>query len=285
MEAVTKDGIIEVAQLAAVAQTTARSVDVDTSKGIQYVVIPAGHKVESLAAFQFSDFQERPHRIKQTVKVGTVASFDAYFKRFADEDSTVLANQSTNTVVAVLDYHQEDPEATGEGPEARWGSHRLILTLQDSDEWKAWAGKNTVHMDQTTFAEFIESNGLDIIAPSAATMREVSRDLKAKNQVEFSSSTRLANGQIQLTYQENIKGSFGTGDVEVPETFTIKIPIFAGGPLVELVARLRYRINSGKLDFWYDLLRASQAKRDGYEALVKALSEKIGREVLVGELA
>ncbi len=69
---------------------------------------------------------------------------------------------------------------------------------------------------------------------------------------------------MQLKYSETIKGTYGSGNVEVPERFTISIPVYLGCENISVTARLRYRLNSGKLTFWYDLLRAEAIEREAF---------------------
>jgi hypothetical protein len=75
-----------------------------------------------------------------------------------------------------------------------------------------------------------------------------------------------------------VKGTFGSGKIEIPEQFTIAIPVYVGTARVPLTARLRYRINGGKLVIWYDLLRASVIERDVFLAVLGGIQDglKIG---------
>jgi uncharacterized protein YfdQ (DUF2303 family) len=158
------------------------------------------------------------------------------------------------------------------------------LMLRHSEEWKTWTGHNGQprKMTQMEFAEFIEDNTPDIVNPRAADMLEMARTLQAKADVDFSSAIRTNNGQVQLKYTENVKGTYGAGNVEIPEEFTISIPVYVGSPRVTIRARLRYRLNSGKIAIWYDLLRADAVERDAFMATLEEIRTGIGVTVING---
>jgi uncharacterized protein YfdQ (DUF2303 family) len=249
-----------------------------TVNGIPFAVIPADAKVEDLTKFLYNQYGERPHRKVATVKVLDAASFIEYWTQFADDNSRAFADETKSTVLGVLDYH-----AAREGA-PRWGDHRVQLMLRHSEEWKTWTGHNGQprKMTQMEFAEFIEDNTPDIVNPRAADMLEMARTLQAKADVDFSSAIRTNNGQVQLKYTENVKGTYGAGNVEIPEEFTISIPVYVGSPRVTIRARLRYRLNSGKIAIWYDLLRADAVERDAFMATLEEIRTGIGVTVING---
>ncbi len=244
-----------------------------------YAVIPSTCKVEDLTRFIVNDNTERPVRKAGTIKVLDGPSFCEYHTLFADGDSRVFADETTGRFLAILDYHQ-----TTEGPSntARWCKHRLDLTLRASAEWTAWKAKDGKQLSQTDFAEFIEDNAPDIVTPDAATMREVAMDLSAKSDVDFGSAIRLQNGQVQFKYSEKIVGTFGNGQIEIPERFVISIPVHIGTERIEVTARLRYRINSGKLTFSYHLLRPDAIEREAFAATRSAISTALGIRIING---
>jgi len=139
---------------------------------------------------------------------------------------------------------------------------------------------NGKRMTQAAFAEFIEDNYPDIVKPSHAEMIQVSTNLSAKKSVQFSQATRLDNGQSQLVYQEEVKGSVETkgGSMKVPDGFTLKLPVFLGGAAYQLDARLRYRIEDGKLQIWYDLHRPHKVVEAATQAVTQSIRKGIGED-------
>lgn len=246
--------------------------------GIPYAVIPNDCKVMDLSNFKYNDFSATPHRKKGTVSVLDAASFIEYYTLFCDVNSRVFADETTSKVLAVLDYH-----GAGDGG-PRWGQHRVNLTLRKSPEWMRWMGRNGQgnKMAQMDFAEFVEDNAPDIREPNAATMLEMARSLQAKTDVDFSSAIRTNNGQVQFKYTENVKGTYGNGNVEIPESFVIGIPVYVGSARVPITARLRYRLNSGKLSIWYDLLRADAIERDAFMSTLAEIKQGLSVTIING---
>ncbi len=246
---------------------------------IQGVIVPDGYRLQTLESLVFNKYQLGPVRKEGTIKVLDAPSFCEYYALFHDENSRVFADETKKTILAILDYH-----AIGENA-ARWCAHRLDLTLRHSVEWTRWSSNNKQHKDQTDFAMFLEDNGPDIVDPSAAAMLEVARDLSATNDVQFGSAVRLQNGQVQLNYTENIKGTYGKDRLEIPEMFKILIPVYVGSAPVQLTARLRYRITSGKLTFWYDLLRADTVERTAFLAAHAEIGKTLAITIINGSPA
>lgn len=244
--------------------------------GVPFAVIPADCKVESLAAMLYNVHNERPQRKSGVVKVFDAPSFCEYFLKFSDEHSRVFADETASKILAILDYH-------GAGENApRWCAHRIELTLRKSEEWKLWTGNNGKQLEQDKFATFLEDNAPDVIKPHGATMIEVARDLSAKTDVEFGSAIRLQNGSVQFKYTETVKGTFGNAQLDVPEKFVVAIPVYVGTERVEMTARMRYRINGGKLTFWYDLLRADVVEREAFLAVYREIAAKLGVTIING---
>lgn len=245
---------------------------IDGVKGaLPFVVIPSDHKVQPLSDLIYHPNQEFPVRKKANVRVLDGPSFCEYFKLFSDEDSRIFADETRASVVAILDYHHK-----GEN-QPRWGEHRVTLSLQFSEQWQRWTQASGKKMTQEEFAEFLEQNGIDISDPTPAAMMDVARDLQAKTDVEFGSGLRTQSGQVQLTYSETVKATVGKGNIEVPDRFKVFIPVYVSGESVFLNALLRFRINQGKLTFWFDLVRKEDAQRRAFVDV----RDRIARELAV----
>ncbi len=242
-------------------------------------LVPEGYKLQNLAEYVFSKYALHPPRKSGTVKVLDAASFCEYYSLFHDVNSRVFADEGQRRILGVLDYH-----AAGENS-PRWGDDKVELSLRHSEEWKTWKAKHRQAQTQADFAEFLEDNGPDIISPSASSMLEVARDLSATTDVQFQSGIRIQNGQVQLKYTEEIKGTYGRDQLEIPERFTISIPVFVGSPRVSFTARLRYRIAGGKLTFWYDLLRADEAEREAFLNSQSEIASALGIKIINGSPA
>lgn len=266
--------------IAAIAKLTRAGLGVQTApNGIPFVLVPNDCKIENLAPLIYNQHAEHPQRKIGTIQVYDGKSFCEYYQQFADSFSRIFADESKPQVLGVLDYH-------GAGENApRWCQHRVAWVLKRSAEWIVWTKASGVKMTQADFAEFIESNAPDIVDPPAATMLEVARTLSAKTEAEFSSAIRMANGSVKLTFNEQVRGTFGSGDLEVPEFFSIAVPVYVGDVRVTVKARLRYRIAAGKATFWYDLWRADAVEREAFAKVRDEIQAALGVTLINGSPA
>ncbi len=259
-----------VAESAKLARQVAQPVDVGNS---QVVVVPLDMKLVDLTPHLYSEVNHSPIRVRSTVSVSDAESFLHYYSLYSIPSSVIFAEEETQVIESVLDYH--DPARTAAGQVIRWGQHRVVLRLRPSAEWSKWTSQSGKKTSQMDFAEFLEDNAPDIVSPSAATMIEVARDLSAKGEVDFASAISLKNGSVQFRYSEQVKGTYGSGNIDVPGQFSVSIPVFRGGGCIELGCRLRYRLNGGKLTFWFDLLRADAAHSAAFVSVVSQISSAI----------
>ena len=256
----------------------------DKGMNIPALVIPDGYKVVPLEPQVFNRHQPHPERIISNVNVFDVESFNEYFRLFSDPSSRVFAHRWRDSssrinskVLAILDYHGANGDEV-----PRWGDHKLQLCLEKSEEWASWDGADGVKMSQVDFAAFLENNSADIVSPTAASMLEVARDLNATTEGEFGSAIRLDNGSVRFKYSEQVRANVGAGNMEVPEKFMISIPLYLGGALLLLTCRLRYRINSGKLTFWYDIAGKEALELKGFRDVVASINSALGITIING---
>lgn len=229
---------------------------------------------ERLKMTSFEDQRERPHRIKKHVVTTDAQSFLDYFNRFADENSTILVDVENRAFLGVIDYHEAPSQP-------RHGSHIVSYNCPLTPEAKKWLDHNATKKNQTEFAEFIEEGAPEIAEPSAAEMLEIALTMQAKTGVDFSSGIRLDNGQVQLTYREEIQGTAGTtGQLKIPSKIALGIQLFQGGDRYKLEANFRYRLSQGRMTIWYDLIRPHLALADA----VKQIQEKIKAGMSKGQL-
>jgi uncharacterized protein YfdQ (DUF2303 family) len=164
-----------------------------------------------------------------------------------------------------------------------WRDHTATWTCPLSPEWMRWVANSGKHMKQDEFARFIEDNLPDIASPPAADMLDLSRTLEAKKSVNFASSTRLSNGETQLKFEEQIDGTARGGQMKIPDTFEIGIPVLLGGEGYRIEARFRYRIDGSKLSLWYELVRPHKIVEAVFRDLRVSLHEATGLAVFVSD--
>ncbi|CAD5377116.1 conserved hypothetical protein [Pseudomonas sp. OF001] len=260
-----------ITQLVALAQALGKPLD-HPGLTAPVALLPEGVELQGL-----EQHLPAPVRIRQSVKVLDAKTFIDYVNRFADSASAVFCNgPEGRTFTAVLDYHQPDSPS--------WGTHKATYQCPTTVEWGNWRAADRKKMAQADFAEFIEENVKDIVqpdgnhaAPTAADMLEISRTLEAKKNIAFRQGIRLDNGQVQLTYNEQIDGRAGeTGQLNIPEQFFIGIRPFLGGDAFCIPARFRYRIQEGRLVMWFELVRPDKVLEEAYNAVRKQIADAIG---------
>jgi uncharacterized protein YfdQ (DUF2303 family) len=225
--------------------------------------LPEGYTVSDLAKLM-----PPPPRIKQSVRLLTVASFLDYVNLFKSGDSSIFANEATGRYEAVIDYHLSKPEAAS--PRGNL-DHVAFYECPQSDQWKAWTGKSGAWFGQVDFAEFLETNLREITSPPGATFLQLALDLQIHKGAEFESEVRLDNGQTKFRYSETVRGSTKAGDIEIPSAFTLTLPVFVDGSAHKLEARFRYRMEEGKLKLGYQLIRSNEV----WNAAVKAVTAEV----------
>jgi uncharacterized protein YfdQ (DUF2303 family) len=272
---------LDVGAVREVARLAQKAIAVVEKETVHYAVVPNDCNVKSLAEFQYPHGVP-PERIRAQVKLSDAASFAEYVKKFWNPHATVVFAQPERfSFLAVVDYHQSADEANEEYPS--FCDHKATFQMAQDERWKIWIGQDNKPMAQADFAEFVEDNMADIFQPPAADMLEIARDLKAKIDVNFGSSVRSQSGQVQLKYEETVKAGVGpAGIIEVPEDFSIQIPVFYGEQPVVIKARLRFRINQGKLSFHYKLNRPNEVQMKAFETAVLGLQQTLGANILLG---
>ena len=233
-------------------------------------IIPDGFKEVSL-----EKHLPTPTRKRGNTTIRDAASFIKLVIEESDFTSRIYGSYQPPKFIAVFN---DGKGADNQG----WKDHRAIFDCPLSVEWVTWTGANKKPMAQAVFAQFIEDNLPDIVSPPAAAMLEISRSLEAKKKVEFASGIRLSNGQQELTYNEEIKGTAGKGKLEIPEIFTIGISVLEGGPRYSVECRLRYRIDDGSLAMWFDMLRPHKIVEDAVKNVWQEIQNQTGVTIFNG---
>lgn len=224
-------------------------------------------------------YRDQPRRKQGTVTVRDVASFAHYYEKHSDSGSDVYADLDAATFTAVLDAHEGIADSGSDG--ARWQQHRLILQLQQTLPWKTWLSRNRQMMSQQQFAEFVEDNARDV-APggrvTAADLLEIAQSFQANTAVKFASGKRLATGQTQFTYTEEVSARAGNrGTIDIPAEFALAIVPYEDCPPAIVPARFRYRLDSGDLRLGYFLADPARIAREA----VAQIGEKVAHECTV----
>ncbi|UGQ45103.1 DUF2303 family protein [Massilia endophytica] len=243
----------------AAAETRFRSLE-----GTYHFVVPEGYKHIDLTGI-VEKAAPHPRRKAGTVTLGDLDSFITYVSDQGDPMTTrVYADVETRTLTAVLNDHSDYAEDNSAG----WRDYRAVYQAELSREFSNWLSHNQKPMEQEAFAIFLEDNIADIQEPSGDTLLKVALTLQATTEVNFSSSKRLDNGQVQFQYTEATEARAGGGLLEIPREFSIGLRLFKGGEGFKIKARLKYRLGGGKLKFWYELDRPLNAVEAAFKEYV-----------------
>jgi uncharacterized protein YfdQ (DUF2303 family) len=207
--------------------------------------------------------------------VRDAASFLTYYAKHHDDASEVYSDVEALTVTAVLDAH----EAAG----ARFGEHRVTLSLRRTKAWSEWLALDGKLVEQDRFANFLEDQVPYLETPDAATMLEIAQSIKATTKAEFQSSSRLQSGERKFVFTEDTKASAGSkGDLTIPETFTIAVPPFEGADAYRMTARFKYRIDRSVLALGFKLEQPEERAKAAFADVLKAISDGVETPILNG---
>lgn len=260
------------------------------------------------------------------VPLDDAESFIAYFNTHADRHSAIYAKQLPCTFVAVLDEHPGQPAAPAAPPEPpaiapnataeekkkgadlakinavlaaaqnqlappRFREFRATFAPKFSKEWETWVKQDRDPFESTeALAIFIEDNLPDFVQPAGATMLEIALNFRVSQSVRYGAARRLADGHVELSYDNVVEGSAGNGGgsyggrMSIPEEFTLRMPVLAGvnQPSYEVRARFRYRLVNGALRLWYELIRPHKVEEAAFTDLWQKIGEGTGRTILLG---
>jgi uncharacterized protein YfdQ (DUF2303 family) len=236
--------------------------------GYPLLLVPDGYEVQDA-----EDYLPKPFRLEQTVGVDTPDAFVAYLKEFGDKARTVVfVDRASGSYQAVIDYHRaaDDPS---------WKGHLSTLRLVPTQAWQDWQAANKVAKNQFDFAQFIEDHVPDIADPVGAALMDLVLSFEAHKTAQFSSTMRLQDGSVRLTFNEEIAGNRQGGEVSVPTTFKLYLAPYEGTQRRIITARLRYRLQGPSLQLWFDILRLNEVREQAVDEVAAELREKAGEFV------
>lgn len=232
------------------------------------ILVPAGTALVSL-----EDRLATPVRVREDQKFIDADSFAGYVGRFKTPQTVLVASVSALTLTAHIDYHGDDGLPS-------WNTHKARLVSIPSPDWKVWTGSNEKAMAQVPFAEFLEDQNHCIVEPDAATMVEIALNLQSKTDVTFQSKINISNGLATLMYAET--AASGVESMAFPTKLHICVPPFQGSKPVDLLVRMRYRINGGNPTIFYKLDRPDRVVEESLRAEWEKAGKALELPVLVG---
>lgn len=280
-KALASAGTAEAAVIADLAVRASGEHKTSLPHGVPFAIVPEGCRLEyvrSLAA---------PPKAAGTVKLRDADSFIRYLQRFAKcTDPLIYAQIDPARFVCVLDEHGirgiglegDDGDAIS-APD--WREWRADFTVPASREWLLWNNANRKQMSQTAFAEFLEDNLPDVVAPSGAELLEMALNFEATKTGAFRSVQRLQDGSVNFAWVDETAGKDG-GTVRMPPLITLSIPVFENEQPSELQARLKYRLHDGKLAIWFELIRPHKVLEAAFRSVWARIETGTGIGPLLG---
>jgi uncharacterized protein YfdQ (DUF2303 family) len=240
-------------------------------------VVPPGHTIQQVDLVAALDrHNTTPRRATGTHNAATVKSFIDITERHAGPNLTVWVHPTSGAVTAVLNDHDQHQAPA-------WGDHRVELALVQTEEWKRWTALDGSLVEQQAFAEHIQDGLTEIARPSAAELLEVVTTMQGNVGVSWQSGVSLRDGAVQMKYVETPDATAGRdGELSVPQDFTLVMAPFIGESPVQINAKLRWRVNGGKLTIGYKLEQPDRVIREVLERIAGRLDEQFPGVVYTG---
>lgn len=259
------EAVREIADLALNTVNRARPISPSTDDVQTFVV----DQDETVVVQAFEKYLEAPRRPRGNTTVTDTASFVALVAKLTNEftspgDVAIYASIGNTTVTAVLNH-------------LTWCDHTVTLKLEYSPEFKHWVKANSSMLNQMHFADHLQDGRGVVVEPSAADLMQIARTFKAKRNVSYESGVHLQSGDVQFTYHEETKaGSGAKGNIEIPERFTLNLPVFLGGAVFPLEAELRYNADQGGLQLGYRLDNPDLVVRSAFGTVLEQVGGLLG---------
>lgn len=245
--------------------------------GRTYLVTPSDMVVKEITPMNAAEIA-KPKNIAQAVVIQTAESMGEYLSAYKTTSSLLFANIDANRIVGALDYHSPSaPELV---------THTATLNLPFSSEWKIWTGIDGKMMSQLDFARFLDENTPDIASPHGADLVEVVRDLITVKSQNAAASVDINKDNVDFRFEATTDARSGRGgQLEIPKTFMLDIPVYFGEPSIQIEARLRWGESEGGVKFGVALLRKDNKRQDEFHRVAKEVSEAAGLKLIYGALA
>jgi len=174
------------------------------------------------------------------------------------------ADKTGMTVYAVMDFHE-----SGAAGVAAWGEHIAMLTLGTSERLMTWIKACGAKLGQVAFAEFIEDNRRVVIDPEPASLVELALKLEGSVDAKFVSKFNTQTGDSKVMYEQDTN----TGELVVPKTIALNVPVFETGVVQSVQVNLGFRIEQGKPSFVIRIPGLQTILRDAVDNTRQQISE------------
>lgn len=218
---------------------------------------------------------DRPRRTIASVVVRDSAGFAAAVEQRKFQTVALYADDESMALTAILnDDHGQVPG---------WRDNRVSLALRRTPEWAHWTSRDGRMLEQKEFALHIEDGLKEIIDPAAADMLDLAQTFQATTAAKFKGGQRLATGERQFVYEEEIDAAAGkAGQVAIPDSFTLRVAPFYGSPTVDITARFRFTLRANVLTLGYKLDRPHEVELTAFQATTTDVEATLGIDAVAG---
>ena len=251
------------------------------------IAVPEGWSIETDACME--PLRSSPYRTKGLVATKTVESFAHYVNTHKRAETLLYAAVDATgaqalKVTAIFNEHQG---VSIDGNRPGWRDFSATLAPDMSHEWKTWISLNGKPMTQFEFALFLEDNIKDISSqegyPAGTAMLRMATQFEATQDKQFRSAVRIQSGGVNLECIDTDDAAT-VEKMQAFDRFMIGIPAFWKGQAYLLEAKLRYRVQSGKLTMWYDLIRPDLVITDAIDSMLANIQQSVELPVIYGEI-
>ena len=246
------------------------SLDKTNVDAVKLYAVPKG---QDLKEIDLERLLPAPRRAALKASMDSPDSFLEYLQRHAGTATVVWCDFNPQTHSLRFEAVFDD---LGAKQQPGWRGHRAAYVPEHSAEWKVWAQHNGSGkaMAQLDFAMFLERNETDIAAvegmPTSLQMMAMATAFEANSEKRVKSVVKLQGGGARLEFVDD-NDAETEANMRLFERFAIGVPVFWAGPSYRIDARLKYRHASGKVVFWYELIRADRV----HEAAAKDVIAKV----------
>lgn len=232
-----------------------------------FIARPEGYEIHSL-----EEFQDKPNRISTDYVFRDTKSLAMYLKRFQRPETVAFSNPAASKIRVLIDHHNHEAD------EPSHCSHIATFDAQFTPQYSAWRNINKKGQTQVAAGLFLEERAKDVVKPDPASIMDMVMQFDALKKVTFRQSTRLHDGQRQFTYSEENEAR---GNVTLPESIQIRVPIFEGQEPDTVTIRVRYRIEDGSLRFQFEIHDQQLVEDTAFQRCEDALMSEVNDALLL----
>ena len=224
----------------------------------------------------------QPARKRGAVSVIDAGGFITYMNRHCEDGTLVYADidqvsGSFKLVGVINDNSAEEPG---------WRDHTCTMDRKQSVEWGAGLARTSRRCRKPILPPGSKTTSLTLPLPRACRPAGTCWQCRwgsSTSEKRLKSKVNLQSGSFRLEYIDDEDKDTRTS-MEVFSRFSIGIPVFENSTSAyQIDARLKYRESSGKVSFWFELIRPDKAFRQAVEDELGAIAGATGLSIINGK--